>query len=286
MSQYWDTSLDHEYEESQGSSNDAVETNESSQSSRRYTGRRTGTGKDMPDQFREDTVRALVDTVTWLFGCQVSCVSTINLLSLSYLTNIPFVIRPPRMPPRLTMQSSFFSVRLSYSVFRTPLDRQQARQGLVEGPVMGLQTRSETSFRLPEEQVGTGKGEALDLLREVAALLLLAQERARDGKSQKKPGEGKWYTSTPRWGGGPGGEVGNVTGNSDEDTPRKEEKKPGTRTRSRRNNAAEAYKKLHPGMGTWDSRITYLAIGKDEESEVDDVSVSAAIYILILTLVP
>lgn len=136
---------------------------------------------------------------------------------------------------------------------------------------MGVQTRPETSFRLPEEQVGKGRGEALDLLREVAALLLLAQERAREGKSEKKPGEGKWYTSTPRWGGGPGGEVGNAAGNSDEETSKKEDKKFG-RTKSRRTSAAEAYKTLHPGMGTWDPKTTYLAIGKREESEVDDVS--------------
>ncbi|KAI9777657.1 MAG: hypothetical protein M1816_004614 [Peltula sp. TS41687] len=259
MSQYWDTSLDHEYEERQGSFNDAGGTNEPSQPSRRYTGRRTGTGRDMPDSFRDDTVKALVDTVTWLFGCQLS---------------------PPRMPPRLRMQSSFFSVRLSYSVFRTLLDRQQIRQGLVEGPVMGVQTRPETSFRLPEEPVGTGKGEALDLLRELGALLLLAQERAREGKSQKKPGEGKWYTSIPRWGGGPGGEVGNVTGNGDEEIPKKEERKSGTKTRRRKNNAVEAYKKLHPGMGTWDSRVTYLAIGKDDESEVDDFASQLPWYML------
>lgn len=117
----------------------------------------------------------------------------------------------------------------------------------------------------------------MDLLREVAALLLLAQERAREGKSEKKPGEGKWYTNTPRWGGGPGGEVGNATENSDEDPAKKDEKKSGTKTRNRRTSAAEAYKRLHPGMGTWDARVTYEAIGKDEGSEVDDVSPLAVI---------
>jgi hypothetical protein len=48
----------------------------------------------------------------------------------------------------------------------------------------------------------------LDLAREVGVMLLLAQERAREGKEEIKPGEGKWWTSTPRWGGGPGGSMG------------------------------------------------------------------------------
>jgi type IV secretory pathway VirB10-like protein len=45
----------------------------------------------------------------------------------------------------------------------------------------------------------------LDLAREVGVMLLLAQERAREGKDPARPGEGKWWTVTPRWGGGPGG---------------------------------------------------------------------------------
>ena len=49
--------------------------------------------------------------------------------------------------------------------------------------------------------------ETLDLMREVAAMLLLGQERAREGKSPTIPGQGKWYTTVPRWGGGPGGEI-------------------------------------------------------------------------------
>ena len=139
---------------------------------------------------------------------------------------------------------------------------------------MGLQSRSETSFRPQGEAMGTGQAEALDLLREVAALLLLAQERAREGKSEKKPGEGKWYTSTPRWGGGAGGEVGNLTGNNSDDdaAAKKDEKRAESKPKSRRASAAEAYRKLLPGMGTWDPKITYVAIGKDDDREVDDVS--------------
>lgn len=170
------------------------------------------------------------------------------------------------------MQSSFFSVRLSYFVYQTPTDRQRIRQGIVEGPVMGVQTRHETQFRKPEEQPGTGEMEALDLLKEVAALLLLAQERAREGKSEKRPGEGKWYTSKPRWGGGSGDEVGPASGDNGDDAQKKDDKTSGLRMRGRRLTAAEAYKRLSPGMGTWDSRTTYMALGKVDGSDIDDVN--------------
>jgi hypothetical protein len=174
------------------------------------------------------------------------------------------------------MQSSFFAVRLTGSIFRTSADRERARKDLVEGPLMGLQCRPETRFRGSEQPVGTGQGEALDLLREIGALLLLAQERARHGKSPTRPGEGKWYTCIPRWGGGPGGEVANPAGNSDEmvapppDDGKK--KAASTKNRGRRYSAAEAYKRLQPGLGTWDPRVTYLAVGKEENSDFDNVT--------------
>ena len=36
-----------------------------------YKGRRMGTGSDMPASFREETVRSFVETIAWLFRCQV-----------------------------------------------------------------------------------------------------------------------------------------------------------------------------------------------------------------------
>lgn len=74
MSVYWDTSLDNEVEEHEENTSDSTDSTTPNEQPRKYKGRRSGTGRDMPDQFREDTIKALVDTVTWLFGCQVSCV--------------------------------------------------------------------------------------------------------------------------------------------------------------------------------------------------------------------
>ena len=144
----------------------------------------------------------------------------------------------------------------------------------MDGPILEIQCRPEISFRLDSESVGTGHGEMLDLLREVGVLLLMAQERAREGKEEKRPGEGQWYTTTPRWGGGPGGEVGNASGNSDEIEPRpREDRKRDSRPRSRKANAAEAYKRLAPGMGIWDPKMTYMRIGKHPQSQFDDVCI-------------
>ncbi|KAI9884221.1 MAG: Ras GTPase ras2 [Watsoniomyces obsoletus] len=283
MASYWDTSQDEEYEEVSPSVEDiSGEEAETPTTTRRYKGRRKGTGREMPDQFREDAVRAFVETAAWLFGCQVSV---------------------PRLAPRITLQSSLFAVRLNYSVFRISTDRQRARQGLVEGPVMGMQCRSETQFRAPDQEPGTGRGEALDILREVAAMLLLAQERAREGRTLVKPGEGKWYTCKPRWGGGPGGEVGNVAGGISDDPNSTASKNAATaaaagegkpkatitqtsRARSRKQSAADAYKKLQPGAGTWDPHVTYEAIGKQRDSSFDYIFLVSSInhHIAILRL--
>jgi hypothetical protein len=145
-------------------------------------------------------------------------------------------------------------------------------------------------------------------MRQLGALLLLAQERSREGRTETRPGEGRWWTTVPRWGGGAGGEVGNTGGNSDErliaaeglekeraagsrDTQRrlrqgtsqmeqvalntkKRERGGGEsgssgssgggggKTRTRRESAAEAYKRLEPGRPIWDSKVEYRRIGK------------------------
>jgi hypothetical protein len=100
--------------------------------------------------------------------------------------------------------------------------------------------------------------------------LIIAQERAREGKEEKKPGVGKWWCEAPRWGGGPGGEVGNPVGNSDDPAPPVGRGRTGSRGDRRTN-----LKRLdRQSSSTWDKRIKYQAIGKNEESGVDDVSLS------------
>lgn len=257
MSEYWDTSLD---DETGSPTKEAVpsametdhkdsENGPDKRAPKSYRGRRMGTGSQMPELYRDDTVRYFVETIAWAFGCQVT---------------------PPRTPPRLSMQNCLLPVRHNSLVYRSPTDRQRARQGLVEGPLLAIQCRPDTCFRSADEGVGEGVAEKLDLLREIGAMLLLGQQRAREGQEEKSPGEGEWWTTKARWGGGAGGEVANQAENSDEGPP------PAKRGR-RKENALESYKALHPPAGTWEKKVTYLRIGKDLNSESDTVSFSLAL---------
>ena len=143
-----------------------------------YTGQRVGTGSAMPEAFRDETLRGFVEAAAWNFNCQVVV---------------------SQHPPRLAAGKLLLPVRQSMMVGRTPKDRSEARRGRVEGPVLLVQARP------PRAE---GETEAIDLVREVGGMLLGAQERDREGCEEKAQGEGKWWTCTPRWGGGSGGPMG------------------------------------------------------------------------------
>ncbi|ORY13258.1 hypothetical protein BCR34DRAFT_562306 [Clohesyomyces aquaticus] len=219
-----------------------------------YRGLRIGNGAEMPDQYRLDCVRSFLEPIAWSFG-------------------VTFV--PHRRPPVLNLEKVRFPVRMNTVGWRGPADRMKARQGWMEGPVLGVQCRPDTNFG------STGNLEAesvLDLTRELGGMFLLAQERAREGKTERRAGEGKWWTTVPRWGGGPGGEVGEATGASDDASPAvapKAEEKPsrsrlGSKDR-RRPTPAEVWKILRPGNPLWDPKIVYEAIGKDRSDAWDEV---------------
>ncbi|KAH4895362.1 hypothetical protein HBI80_221360 [Parastagonospora nodorum] len=220
-----------------------------------YRGYRIGNGAEMPDQYRIDCVRAFLEPIAWAFGVTLA---------------------GHRRPPVLKMDNVRFPVRMSSVAWRGPQDRAKARQGYMEGPVMGMQCRADIGFGA----TGTLAADSvLDTVRELGGLLLLAQERARQGKTEKRAGEGKWWTEKPRWGGGPGGEVGDAQGASDvsiKEAPKQSEEKlvqrnpDGSKTR-RRPTPAEVWKILRPSQPSWDPKITYEAIGKDKNVQWDDV---------------
>nr|POE48063.1 hypothetical protein CFP56_01391 [Quercus suber] len=226
-----------------------------------YKGRRIGTGREMPDQFRIDTVRGFVECATFAFKCTLS---------------------PPRRMPIVQLNKLNLPVRQTAAVYRMPQDRNAARQGCYEGPIIGVQVRSDTDFSLPDTGPDVFKAR-LDLMREFGGLLQLAQERRREGKNEVKPGEGMWYTTVPRWGGGPGGAVEDRI-NSDvltsAETPglaAREREDPdfrsagsGNRVRSRRTPAI-LWQELRCGNGFWDARTDYKAIGKSPSSNYDEV---------------
>lgn len=311
MGQYWDTSLDSYYERpvspqqappaEKDVKEDTMETDEAHVADtrmdvdepekpadpsasdekvrhptvERYTGRRIGSGSEMPDDMRDETIRSFVEMAAWPFGCQVTV---------------------PTLPPRLMVKSLLFPVRQSFQVARSPRDRQVARQGILEGPVLIAQCRPETQFRNTNDAAGTGLGEICDLFREVGGMLLAAQERARQGAPELRPGEGKWWTTAPRFGGAPNDGVlddlvkgqamhlpdsmlGEGKPAPETESARKRHKfeHPFVTSLARRSSAmrklssSEKWKILQPGPSLWDKRMRYQQIGKAKDSPFDDV---------------
>ncbi|KAK4545076.1 hypothetical protein LTR36_003627 [Oleoguttula mirabilis] len=244
------------------------------QSQPRYKGRRTHTGRELPDQFRADTTRAFLEGTVWPFQCSVS---------------------PPRQLPTVQFGKLNLPIRQTAAVYRLPRDRARARQGRLEGPMMAMQVRADTDFADESGQSCEAKSR-LDLMRELGGLLQIAQERHREGRQELKPGEGKWWTITPRWGGGPGGEVENDAENSDVMQAAKDllrgikeakGKKENDGSRSRRKKTpAMLWKELKCGSARWDQKIDYAAIGKDPMSPYDEVFMVSSLnhHIAILKL--
>lgn len=221
-----------------------------------YKGYRIGNGADMPDIYRLECVRAFLEPIMWAFGV---------------------TLVPHRRPPVLSLKQLRFPVRVSTVAWRGSQDRIKARQGWLEGPVLGVQCRADTGFGSVRDLQSDS---TLDVVRELGGMLMLAQERAREGKTERRSGEGKWWTTAQRWGGGPGGEVGEATGTSDiqtESNTTKNDEKLASKSRvgskeRRKPSPAEIWKTLKVGNQLWDPKVGYEAIGKDRNIEWDDVS--------------
>lgn len=227
-----------------------------------YKGRRVSTGSQMPEEMREEAVRGFLEMIAWQFGCQA---------------------HTPSLPPRLAVQNLLFPIRESFALSRSPQDRQAARKGILEGPLIVGQCRNETTFCGDGETTGQSHAEMCDLLREVGAMLLSAQERAREGSTEIKPGDGKWWTTNPRWGGLEQGVTGEKATRV-EDEPSEEPNKRSRHDRSshssrrsgssRKMSVSDKWKLVQPGASLWDRKMTYMQIGNDKNSHFDDVSIS------------
>ena len=244
----------------------------------RYKGRRTNTGRELPDTFRVNTVRAFIEGTVWPFQCTISLPRQMSVVQFGKL----------KLP-----------VRQTAAVYRLPEDRSAARQGRLEGPMIAMQVRAEINFADESGQSLEAKSR-LDLMRELGGLLQLAQERRREGKKEVKPGEGKWWTTKPRWGGGPGGEMEDEAVNSDvvqvaEELLNGMKEAKGRLERGggkipKRKTPALLWKELKCGSGFWDpvysllhftqplysmltfaQKTDYAAIGKEQLSQYDEV---------------
>ncbi|KAI1130141.1 hypothetical protein F5Y10DRAFT_236291 [Nemania abortiva] len=192
MASYWDdTSLpplsDEDVEQEQDPQTTSVP---------QRTTYRTVAGSQMPPELRHNLVSAFVKLVSYDFGCNIA---------------------PPRVEPRLhlieppstetrrkcgtsTRRISYFSSGCIF-IYRTPTTREAARAGIVEGPIAAVSARNTTNFTKPTES-------NIDFGRELIAALVTAQLRAREGKTEKRIGEGQWWATAKRWGGAEGGPIG------------------------------------------------------------------------------
>lgn len=272
MSTYWDASLDSYFESRSrpaaartksgglfkslkigggGHNHKAPLTETTEKPMKRYRGRRTDCGANMPDHFRSDCIRNFIDPIATAFGCTIAV---------------------PRKGPQVKVKNMLIPVTQTVIVWRNPQDKAQKNQGVVEGPLIGVQCRGATNF--PEND----RAATVDAAREIGGLLLLAQERAREGKPKVVPGQGKWYTTKPRWGGGPGGAFGdadkNGNGTASSDVKMSQTSVSAGGNVSIRFKPSEEFiwKQLKPAPGLWETSVTYLAVGKERGAQYDNVS--------------
>jgi hypothetical protein len=158
---------------------------------------RTSAGSSMPAQYRTQLLTSFLKLIIYDFSCNVMARQEPRL----YIRSPPAQSQPGSpTPPR---RHSYFSSGCNF-VFRMPTDRESSKRGIVEGPIAAVSPRHTTVF--PPH--GRERESVIDLSREVIAALITAQHRAREGRTEERPGKNAWWTTRPRWGGGPGGPIG------------------------------------------------------------------------------
>ncbi|KAI1117759.1 hypothetical protein F5Y14DRAFT_401763 [Nemania sp. NC0429] len=265
---------------------------------------RTAPGSQMPAEFRHNLVSAFVKLVAYDFGCNVAPSRVEPRLHL---------IEPPstqanRKGGPATRRMSHFSSGCVF-IARTPVTREAARAGIVEGPIAAVSARNTTSFSKPTES-------NIDFGRELIAALAAAQLRARESKAEKRIGEGEWWATAKRWGGGEGGPIGRefegdaIVGDKDAfemeslgdggggpsaDGPASASNRPvgqdpgfvrGIPVRGAPLNKKprktlsvyDRYRMVRPPSSNWDRKARYEAIGKVRGAGHDDVFVVSSLF--------
>lgn len=146
---------------------------------------------------------------------------------------------------------------------------------------MGLLIRSEFDFTDAEGSPNHTKCR-LDLMRELGALLHLAQQRHREGKTDPTKSSSQWWTTTPRWGGGPGGcfageecEAYNATYSSSSSASSASHTHTPHQKRSK--DLAAQWRTLKPNPSSWDAKTTYRRFGPSSDEEYDHVYLLSAL---------
>ncbi|KAK0611135.1 hypothetical protein B0T14DRAFT_500295 [Immersiella caudata] len=267
----------------------------------RYT--RTGAGHQMPPDYRQNITSAFVKLVAYDFGCNATAPRTEPRLYITSNT------QPPR--------SSYFSSGCTF-IFRTPTTREAARSGVIEGPVAAISARHTITFpparpSSSETPPGaTDRDSVIDLARELIAALVTAQHRAREGREERRIGEGAWWATKPRWGGGPGGPIGrevDLASGADEtfgdkdapppETPLTAVAPPPTPTprpfsrpslllgsskgpkrlkKSGNLPMYDSYRMVRPPAAAWDRKTRYSAIGRAKGVDYDDIFMVSSLF--------
>ncbi|PWI72534.1 uncharacterized protein PCL_11157 [Purpureocillium lilacinum] len=228
---------------------------------------RTSSGQSMPPEFRQTLITAFIKLVAYDFGCNVSM---------------------SRVEPRLHLNSTPGpQTRKSYTpchchfIFQSPMTRESARAGMVYGPVAAVSIRPTVNFTAPDVETA----QSLDLAREITAALIAAQHRAREGRTEERFGQGQWWTSKPRWGGGSGGPIGRevdkdvVQGDKDA-RPDDADGTAAPATKKPRKNMSiyDNYRMVRPPSSAWDRKAKYEAIGKARGTGFDDIFVISSLF--------
>ena len=153
---------------------------------------RSHPGTKMPIDYRNNLVTAFLKLVAYDFGCNISAARYEPRLHITSRT-------------ATSSRSSYFPSGCIF-IFRSPTTREDAKAGIVEGPLAAVTARNVTDFNPDADPLD--KEAVVDLARELLAALITAQHRAREGREEKRFGEGAWWCTKPRWGGGPGGPIG------------------------------------------------------------------------------
>ncbi|KAI0969156.1 hypothetical protein F4678DRAFT_183302 [Xylaria arbuscula] len=260
---------------------------------------RTAPGSQMPAEIRHNLVSAFVKLVSYDFGCNIAPPRVEPRLHLA---------EPPLTNAKLTrdrpsQRMSYFSSGCVF-IYRTPVTREAARAGIVEGPIVAVSARNTTSFTKPTES-------NIDFGRELIAALVTAQLRAREGKTEKRIGEGRWWATAKRWGGGEGGPIGReVEGDAivgDKDTFDAEGNGGGSPPADSRSSSTDKpepsyprgipvrgaplskkprktlsiydrYRMVRGPSSNWDKKARYEAIGKIRGVGYDDVFIVSSLF--------
>jgi hypothetical protein len=278
MGQYWDSSQDQYIRKPKNGKDKGplVFTKEPNGSGGKYRGYRIGNGQAMPSGLRLNTVKALVELAMYPFAFIMPAFE-------SKETN-----NPNKYVEIKTLRISI--PELTRRIWRIPALTDKARLGIGEGPVLGISCRDGFMF-----SSGHWDGPK-DLMKETSALFILALERARHGKKETWPGEGKAWSTRIRFAGYPYTVPGEYLLDDDEQEildGLNDNERCGVKGATKKKREYEQYLRsimtlkqrginrykysTIPVPSLWEKMAEYSPIGKDKDSKYDDVFLVSAI---------